>query len=220
MLNSMWLGASGLTIVPQTKQSSAVSQTTYSFANTPLGTPSSDRLIVIAVFATDGLGTYSISSATINGVSATINAQEGDRVVACFVISAIVPTGTQGTVSITFSESISFCVDIYPFALYNTAGVTQHDFASNDNVSASSLNASLDVLAGGIIFGLYNNNEESGVYSWTNLNEYDESNNASNNARHGIAYKIFDTAQVNQSITATTTVAGICSLLLVSFSKG
>jgi len=107
-----------------------VGQSTYTFSSVSLGTASISRLIVVTIGFSNRIGDgRTISSATINGESATIIEQifdEASTAPGVAIIQAVVPTGTSGDIVINFSGSIHNC-GIGVFALYDLTSTTPTD---------------------------------------------------------------------------------------------
>lgn len=87
--------------------------TNYSFTGVNFGAPSSTRRIVVCIAGyRDAGGT--VASATIGGIAATIhlNTSLGNGSIA--IVSAVVPTGTSGTVVINWSIlQAATTIDVY-----------------------------------------------------------------------------------------------------------
>lgn len=120
---------------------SAATLTNYSFSSVNLGAPSPTRLIVVCVAGyRDAGGT--VASATIGGVTATIhlNTSIGNGSIA--TISAIVPTGETGTVTINWSTlQAATTIDVY--AIDNIKSTTP-DFTAVDTTSPLSQSITYD----------------------------------------------------------------------------
>lgn len=105
-------------------------QSTYTFSSTSIGAASVSRLVVVTVGFCDRIGTgRTISSATIGGVTATINTQINDAASTApgvGIVSAVVPTGTTGDVVINFSGLVHGC-GIGVFTLYDLISATPTD---------------------------------------------------------------------------------------------
>lgn len=88
-------------------------KTTYTYTSVDFGDPDDSRRIVIGVQGRrDSGGT--VISATIGGVSATIHLNTSLGQGSVSTISAIVPTGTTGTVSVTWSILQAGCgINVY-----------------------------------------------------------------------------------------------------------
>jgi hypothetical protein len=85
--------------------------------STGIGTASADRLVVVCISIRRD-ATVSITSATIGGITATLHVNTANTTGNCFIISAVVPTGTTATVAITFSTTTT----ILTYATYTVKG--------------------------------------------------------------------------------------------------
>ena len=97
--------------------------TTYTFNSVSFGTAAAARYTVVCVGGLDTAGTFSVASATINGIAATRFGNAGASSLdvtasACFI--AANPTGTSGTITATFSEGIT-SASIVVYRLINLA---------------------------------------------------------------------------------------------------
>ena len=114
------------------------SGTSFTFTNQGLGRSQTKRVIAVSVEGTANHRTVlSISSATINGVSATtaISAYQQfidsiQRGVISAIIYAVVPTGISGDVVITFNAAME-SASIQVFSLYNLQSSTPYHTGSN-----------------------------------------------------------------------------------------
>src|SRR5262245_51584457 len=92
--------------------SDTVNRTTYTFTGLSIGAADATRRVICAVhWDANSVGGQTISSATIGGVSATIHGTAIDETSGSYVqfISALVPTGTTATVSVTFGGGNAAC---------------------------------------------------------------------------------------------------------------
>lgn len=146
-------GPAALTFI--TTVSDATDLTTYSFAGASIGTADSTRRVVCVVhWMYAGAGTDTVlNSATIGGVAATIHVQTNNGVTAspggCAIISALVPTGTTGTIAATFNALCSRClVGIY--RAVNEGSATPVATASDNTLTSSTtLDVNVNISAGG-----------------------------------------------------------------------
>lgn len=84
----------------------AAAGASITYANVPIGSPSSGRLVVVAVhWAISGSAT--VTSASIGGVPATIAAQGNGINNGVAFIYARVPTGSTASVVVSFSASVA-----------------------------------------------------------------------------------------------------------------
>lgn len=138
---------------------------TPSFSSVDLGAATTNRVVVVAL-SWYALSSRTLSSATINGVSASIISQEGDGDEgAVGIISAIVPTGTSGTIALTFSGTVTR-VSGGVYALYNLQSTTAIDSdAQSGQVVFGSGNRSvtIDTLADGVVIAAGGISENGGT---------------------------------------------------------
>jgi hypothetical protein len=123
---------------------SAGDATNYNLTNVNFGTADANRRILIAVLSRSG-GTTSFSSATIGGVSATILEQQTLAYSGSHnhvYLTADVPTGASGTVSLTFSSNQAR-VQIATYRVISATALVLADAQNSVNTSASSLSVSV-----------------------------------------------------------------------------
>jgi len=123
----------------------ATDLTTYTFSTIDIGTAGSNRHVIVGVVARNGTANRTISSATIAGVSASIAADGSGGNTEAGILIAAVPTGTTGTISITFSAGQLRC-GIAVWAAYDLTSATA--FAS---LATSSTTLDINTPADGII---------------------------------------------------------------------
>lgn len=167
---------SGITPVDVVPVDTAINHsdlTTYSFSSVSFGTATADRQIyIVCTTGASGGATRTVSSATIGGETASVVVQTstatGGKDVA--IIKASVPSGTSGTVSITFSGAcLRAAISVY--AVYN-ANTTDHATASD--VDEGPLSVSINVPANGAVIagvGCGGNTSSYNLTSWTGVNE-------------------------------------------------
>lgn len=108
-----FFGIAALLVNPTFQQVTSQSggTTTFTFTSVPLG-PAVRKTVIIAVHDQFGSSQFNLSSATIDGVSATIQVQQSDEGgstgMGVAIITAVT-ANTTGTVSITFSGTTSSC---------------------------------------------------------------------------------------------------------------
>jgi len=103
IFGSAHVAASGITATFRASAVDAADLTTYTFSSQPIGTASGTRRVVVSIGTNS---TRTISSVTIGGVSATVNATNtlsGTAHVA--LASAVVPTGTTADVVVTLDAA-------------------------------------------------------------------------------------------------------------------
>lgn len=174
-----------------------VSGTTYSSTGAAIGAAAADRRVFCIVDWTKSGSPSSLSSATIGGVAATIHAQ--NKVASVFglsvaIISALVPTGTTATVSLTFSAAASPGLGVYRVTGLQSA--TALDVISTGGSLGDPYSDTIDVAGQGIL--LFGGTIYSGATGFTvgGATEDFDINVASN------------TRMVGSSLAVTTTELG------------
>lgn len=171
--------------------------TTYSFAGQNLGTASADRYIVAAFAHRAGAGTPTGSTVTIGGVGATFLAGVSNGTGRCELWIALVPTGTTGTISITWSAGVARCV-MGAWALTSLQSSTPTATYSS---IASPMSVSANIAAGGVALAMGFANV-SATATWAGLNENFDNTTADGCIGSG-ASQAFATAQTGLTISMT-----------------
>lgn len=174
-----------------------------------IGTASADRLVVgVIAHKRSSAPGRSVSSATIGGVSATIHEQRGadGNAIGLAIISAVVPTGTTATVSVTLSGAVTDGPDIEVYTITGLNSTTPTDTigsaGSSDNPSGN-----IDVEAGGVIIGGACGNANNAV-SWTGLTEDADAVLSGGAATRLSVASISDaTVETNRSVSITSSSA-------------
>ena len=154
---------------PVTFQGSAVDtsdQSSYTFAARPIGAPSATRRVVVALASRIG---RAVSSATIGGVSATVDVDQSASSNRVTFISAVVPSGTTADVSVTFASSTSRCgIGVWTLAAGSPTGQTST--ASGDPAGLA-----VTTVAGQVVIAAAMINSAGTSFSWAGATErYDE----------------------------------------------
>lgn len=111
--------------------------TAYTFSSENLGTAAADRHIIIAA-STRTSGGVTLSSATINGESATVSVQDTNGDICVAIIIAAVPSDTSGDVVITWSGATDRCaICVYRATGLDSITATDTDFAGGNPSTAS-----------------------------------------------------------------------------------
>jgi hypothetical protein len=120
----------------------------YTFSSQSLGDAASDRYIIVSAVARKAGATFTLSSITIGGVSATIVRQVTNTVTnsnAAAIVIANVPTGTTGDVVVTWSTTVLRCA-IGMWRATGLTSATEHDASTS---TAADPTYAIDVPAGG-----------------------------------------------------------------------
>lgn len=203
---------------------SSTNGSSFSFSSLSFGTAAADRKIVVGVSSENGgSGSRTISSLTVGGVSATqlvraYQATTNDTVAELWI--ATVPTGTSGTVAVTWSGTVRAC-GVVVCATYG-ASSTAFDTASGGHTgSSSALALTTSCEAGGVIIGMVTGSVANPVatFTWANASEVvDETVDASDRVTQSGAANEYATAQTNLAITATPSGSGDMAGVTVALS--
>lgn len=123
---------------------------TYSHASVAIGPAHPSRYIIVGCVAYDSANTFSLSSVTIGGVTATTVVGGNDLLLYGSISIAKVPTGTTATITHDYSEAIANAGGCTVWAAYNLKSETAIDTASDFNPT-DNLTLNNDTQAGGII---------------------------------------------------------------------
>lgn len=207
--------AGAIAFIAQTGNLSSL--TTYTYTTQSLGTPSADRVIVVHITCRKGgVGALTVTGVTIAGVTATVvqrlNAVANENLVA--IAYAAVPTGTTGTISVTFSSAPARST----IANYQLTGVDISTTFDNQNSVASNPTVNLNVPAGGVAT-MNALTAAPTSCTWTGLTEdYDAQQSTFEN--YTGASNAFASAQTPLAVTATFASGATESVgIAISFSQ-
>jgi hypothetical protein len=148
--------------------------------NIDIGTPASDRLVVVADVEVDsGRSPSTISAATLGGVTLTVGPTTTQGNSAIRLLYGVVPTGTSATLDITYGGKMD---NRYysTISLYDLDSSTPED--TNASAGSSPLTHSLSVTEGGVVVSAAGSIAAT-PYTWTNITEeYDLANRTSGGA--------------------------------------
>lgn len=161
--------SSVVSVVANATYSKATGAASYTFTGVSFGVENQHRYIIVAVYGSFS-GTISASATvTIGGVTATPLIANNSR---NFYI-AKVPTGSSGTVVVTFLNSSNECV-ITSYTVTGLQSITPidtKDVTVNNNVNIST---TINVSNNGFVLGLVgiNNSSPLRTTTWTGLNKF------------------------------------------------
>lgn len=159
------------TLTYQTTTRNGTNLAAYSFTTQAIGTAAADRRVFMAIHYGAGSGGFTISSATIAGVTGTqhvFTSVGTTNFRATAIYSALVPTGTTGTMAVNFSGSVGRC-GIGIWSAYGLKNTTPFATTSS-NVQPLSL--SLARPPNGIAIGAWTSvTTTTGNTTWTGLTE-------------------------------------------------
>lgn len=178
---------------------SAADSNTYTFSTFAIGPALAGRKIAVAVSGREsGGGGVTLDSATIGGVSATINVQVTNSGNLQAIIIASVPTGTTADIVVNFSSTMGNAdIDVY----YVT-GVGSNTATDTGTSTANVGTYDLDVVAGGIAIAMMKNDNGSHTATWAGVGEsYDDADAATNDISGGC--RSFLATQTNLTVSCT-----------------
>lgn len=175
---------------------------TRTLSGVTLGTATTDRLIV-CVLTSFKSAVVTISSATINGVSATVN-MSTTSAPQLYIISAVVPSGTSGNIVINFSTTQNLTMaGVYSIKNYQSTTPVITDTILNTSVAPSdtfSPGVSTAVIAHAVSY----NSGSSASWSWSgDLTEQEDQ--SLNQLTHSSAMGLFPSGGTSLTTTATPT---------------
>lgn len=190
--------------------------TIYTFSGLNFGAEASDRYLAVFASGTNS-GTFSISSVSIGGVSATevVTAGQASSVPSGIYIAAV-PTGATGDVVLTFNSTMSR-VGMTMARITGISSATATDTASD---TTSSLSAGIDIPAGGVCFGgAVSSDATPDDITWTNLTELEQIN-VQSVFLLSCSGSAFASAQTGLTVSATETsgTAATSRLCLAAFA--
>ena len=194
-------------------------ETVATVTSQAIGAESADRIVVVGVGTVD-TATNSVSSVTINGVSATIIDQTTQSSAGIFSVAALcyarVPTGTSVSIVVTWADQV-FRTHIGVWALYGVGTLVPHDFGKSA-VDPGAV-ANMDVPAGGVAVGYSAMYDTSlgGTYTWSNITEDFDVDGAGTNEQYSGASIARQAAQVASTITADPSAASAVGTVVASW---
>jgi hypothetical protein len=199
-----------------TKTSNA-NTTSYTFSNVNFGAEDPTRRIVIVVGNGGDSFTRTLTT-TIAGTAGTEMVHGGGNLAFVSIFIAAVPTGTTGTISLSYSYPT---VNHVVVGVYRLTGLSANTpFATSTYATTPPANLSLAVPAGGcVIAGI--RRSASSSFTWSGLHEdYDLTISGGGGAiaqGYSGASMCFTNASPSQSIVATPTATGNPSAAAVSW---
>lgn len=217
MLSHM-LRAAGLNKSPnQVTYVGAASDTTgalsYTFSDTGIGDPTSDRVIVIGVMINVG-SAITVSSVTFNGNAMTrIVGPSSASTTALFRINA--PSGTTANIVITGSASTNGCYAVI-YSLTGWGSVATFDSNSATGSSAT-ISTTVNTASGGAVIGIQNRFNTSVVTSSGFTTQ--DSNRSFNGSQRVFAGNTFPTTAATGATYSVSGSAATNSIAVASFNK-
>jgi hypothetical protein len=196
--------------------STSPTSNSYTFSDVDIGSPASDRLVVVSVgtIRGDGTGGRRLVSATIGGVSASIAGDNPFENQVNILVYAVIPTGTTATIALTFegnsgSSLMAGSATIGTYALYGYNNSDPIDYGRDSLVTTPSV--TIDTELGGcaiFCFGAFSNSTN---VTWTGATEDYDVTEASTRKR---------SAASTTTASSTLTVSAVQATLSNAFLFG
>lgn len=193
--------------------------TTYTSGSLNSGTATSDRISIAGLSCSSGTaGTpRSLSSATINGVSADIisgGTNSGQRD-STYIVAAINPTGTTAVVSFTWSGQCGRA-SVVLWSMTGRSTTTAFDTATDFNGTSSDPSTTIDIPANGGAVAFAQQGAAITSATWTGLTERTDTQNESVNT-FSSASDNFASAQTGLTVTCNFASNGVSSMAVASW---
>lgn len=184
---------------------------TYTFSNADIGAAASDRLVIVAVHAAFSGGTNrTITSATIGGISATIDYAGTNTDARGFTfLSAIVPTGTTATIVLNFSGNLlRLGIGVYRLTKY-TSRVPRDTASSFRDDNANNISDTINVYGGGVVIGMSFSGDDAngGNVTWSGLTENYDGTIESSLFYYSGAHQLIPTHTLGYTVSVTCAVS-------------
>jgi hypothetical protein len=191
--------------------------TTYTFASADLGTPDADRYIVVGTGGPrSSAGARTVSSMTINGVSATFAGRQhtinnnGNE-----IWYAPVPTGATGDIVVTWNTSMHNC-GIAVWSVLNLGPI--QDVQGDGTNTTAALSISIGGGEGAVSFCHQVDSGNATAATWTTATERSDDVSESVYSYTSADYT-FSAASNGTTITVDNDGGSDCSLLGVTFGR-
>lgn len=161
-------GGTAASISYRANYSSTTDASSYTFTSADIGTATDRSIVVVAVHATRG-SSFSVSSVTIGGVSATQVISSGSTLVTSIWYASGV-TGTTGNIVVTMSGATTRCL-VGVYALYNLRSNTPIDSDQTFAISGTGLTRTINTKVDGVIIGAGSSSSSGRTYTWTGATE-------------------------------------------------
>jgi hypothetical protein len=150
---------------------------TPSYAGASIGVADATRRVVVVFHWGVTNAARTVTSATIAGVAATIHAQVTNGPTAAqqntgvAIFSALVPSGTTGTIAITLNGTV-LRSSIAVYRQINELNASPHDTVTDNTVAGTVLSGTIDVPATGMLYaGSANAATAGSTNTWVGVTE-------------------------------------------------
>ena len=157
MPSFVFIGGNAALTFLQSEATQVATQTVYTFTDANIGPAAADRYVVVCITGSAGTSGRSLSSVSIGGSAATLDANAASSVPAsttsiAAIARRLVAAGTTATVVATFSADmlIGYC---HVYTLTHALSATPNDTQTTVSGpgTATSLSDTIDVLQGGAL---------------------------------------------------------------------
>lgn len=191
-----------------TATTDTVARTTYTFStNNNIGTASATRRVFAIIYGFDNSSGATLSSATIGGISATLDQNQSGSGGAGFttiiaIASATVTTGTTVTVTATFSTTMSNagCLILAVDNLQSVSPLSVNSTTLQDTSISTTVNKYKD----GITIGAAWEASSTGTLSWTGLTKLGDINMGAASDQGSGAYELPTADATSASVSFTS----------------
>lgn len=193
------------------------SSSSKTISGVPLGSAAENRLVVVA-YGHRSSGSVTTASCSFGGVTPTNHGAYSDFG-SVTLLSAVVPTGTSGDITVVTSSSQAGSISVW--TIHDLASTTIYDVGGGTDANETSLSVSgLNVSAGGVVIAASQCNDNNGLsFSWEitvdSMTERFDVNVPSGNPRFGGADAVISTSgtrtvtmNMNTSVNDMTIIAG------------
>ncbi len=194
-----------------------VSRSTYTFSSAALGIPQDNRYIAVAIINSDEVSSRAtISSVTVAGqacsekVSTFVSSFAGNPRTSIFLTDAPVTSGETGNIVVTLSNTDTSCC-IIVWAVYGLTSTTAHDTATD---TGTTLSATIDYPANGILIAATANQSSGASATWTGATENADGNRGDSSGASGASASNLSSASgqtISVAWSATTIADQMCA---------
>ena len=194
---------------------SSTNATAYTFSSADLGTADANRYIAVAI-STHGAVGRTVSSVTINGVTANVGVKQGNAANEDFVqiAWAHVPDDATGGIVITYSGSMNGT----GIGIHRIIGKPYLHDVDGIGITGTAGQTNVNTVSGGVIINV-THNSNTASFSYTGITErYDEVEDGSH--YHSGASDTVTTGAGQVSVLATCSSSSAIAVQTISFAPG
>lgn len=218
-------GAGGLTVAANASISLVANKTSadgsgpgssVTYTGVSLGASCNSKVVLVGVVWVDFTGSpNSISSMTVDGISATqvVNYNVSPEHAAFWIASGV--TNTSGTIALTFNSGQGNS-GIFVYRLCDAQTTATQTNTSSSGNPASSL--TLNIAAGGVAASIAIIRVTSATFTWGGLTKDADQTTIVGTHYSGAASGAFATVQTGLTITATASTSGIRNVVMAAAS--